>query len=124
MAYLQRTDIDVHFGDDFIPRDDNNNINEQKITDNIEATDSIINLRLRRAGVALPVTDAGTLSELKPIALDICSYLLNNRPSEDAETFVNRKDTALKELDLIIEGLSVMNTKSEKVGINYLKIET
>lgn len=127
MAILTRQDLDVHFGDDFFPTTYDNGleetiINEPKITEDLILTEKEIEKYLRRAGITVPVVDADVLLDLKPIALDLIAYRLNNLPEGDTDLFLQRRKSALKDLDALIEGLQCLSETATDTGVKTIKL--
>lgn len=123
LKILKREDLNVHFGEDFLPINDDNEINELKIEEDLLLTDKEIESTLIASNLSIEeiAKDEDTLFRLKPIALDIISYRLCNRSGEDSELFSLRYKQALASLNMISKGLASV---IEKEGTNNKGIKS
>lgn len=123
---LTREDLNTHFGESSFPLDDDNEINEAKILEDLKLTDKEIENNLIAAGLDLNLIkeNEDALIRLKPIALDICFYRLNNMPAADTDMSHSRYKQALSSLQMIVKGLLKISetTKESKVSIKIVKL--
>lgn len=125
MDYLTRAEVDIYLRTEELPLDQNDDVNEDKITLCINLVKGEIEPFLSEGGYIVPLTTQSQVDSLKHISLPIFKYYVNSDSGSRTEQIVNDYQFARSQLKRIASNeinLTAIDKQEDNLGNGSLKI--
>lgn len=121
LNWITRADLELQFGIEDLPEDDNGNVSDQKINEAIDAGVTFVESYLRSINITLPASQS-IQDELRYFLLDIVRYNYSNNTGSVTAEIRTKYEDAIAYLNKVLKGSVKLSDDNATSGWTTMRI--